>query len=106
MRFLAQTLLLAAVTAAIASAALAGEAHAGLERGPGLAERLAAGLEARRPEDFAFAEQVAALVTEGRLPVRVVDSAFLWAREHAEGYAFPHFRRVVTLQARRLGIRL
>jgi hypothetical protein len=105
-RFLTRITLLALLAAAVSSAALAEEVNPGLDRGPGLAERIAAGLEARRPEDFAFAEQVAALVTEGRLPVRVVDSAFLWAREHAEGYAFPHFRRVVTLQARRLGIRL
>ena len=40
----------------------------------GLEDRLKTGLKARRPEEFAFLEEVARLVRSGELPVKLVDS--------------------------------
>ena len=54
-----------------------------------LAERLKAGLKARLPQEFAYVDRVAALVEEGVLPVKLVDTAFAWARKKACPTPFP-----------------
>lgn len=71
-----------------------------------LAERLTTGLEARLPEDFAYADQVADLVQRGILPSKIVDSAFLWARKHGGRYPFPYFRRALAARAAKFGVKL
>ena len=60
-----------------------------------LAERLKAGLKARLPQEFAYVDRVAALVEEGVLPVKLVDTAFALARKKGVPYPFPYFRRVL-----------
>lgn len=69
-----------------------------------LAERLKAGLKARLPQEFAYADRVAALVEEGTLPVKLVDTAFAWARKKGGKYPFPYFRRVLEIQADLIGV--
>lgn len=71
-----------------------------------LAERLKAGLQARLPQEFAYADRVAALVEEGTLPVKLVDTAFAWARKKGGKYPFPYFRRVLEIQADLIGIEI
>ncbi len=69
-----------------------------------LAERLKAGLKARLPQEFAYADRVALLVQQGILPVKLVDTAFAWARKKGGQYPFPYFRRVLEIQAAQLDI--
>ena len=71
-----------------------------------LAERLKAGLKARLPEEFAYADRVAALVEQGVLPAKLVDTAFAWARKKGVNYPFPYFRRVLEIQAALIGIKI
>ena len=71
-----------------------------------LAERLKAGLKARLPQEFAYVDRVAALVEEGVLPVKLVDTAFAWARKKGVPYPFPYFRRVLEIQASLIGLEI
>lgn len=71
-----------------------------------LAEQLKAGLKARLPEEFAYADRVAALVEQGVLPVKLVDTAFAWARKKGVPYPFPYFRRVLEIQASLIGVKI
>lgn len=71
-----------------------------------LEDRLTTGLRARRPEEFAFIEEVAHLVRTGRLPAKVVDSTYLWAIQRQQKYPYPLFERALRIQAERLGIDL
>lgn len=48
-----------------------------------LRERLIFGLEARLPSEVAFVEAVVHKVHTGKLPQRVVDQTFFWARDRA-----------------------
>jgi hypothetical protein len=72
----------------------------------GLEERLTLGLRVRIPRDKAFCENVVRLVRQGRLPVKLVDSAYLWAVQRGRKYPFPAFEYVIRLQADRLGVDL
>jgi hypothetical protein len=69
-----------------------------------LEDRLTTGLKVRRPEDAEFVEHVAEMVRAGRLPEKVVDSAYLWAIRRRKKYPFPAFQQALRLQADRLGI--
>lgn len=71
-----------------------------------LEDRLVTGLRARRPEDVAFLERVAALVEEGKLPEKVVNSTLAWAQRRGRNYPLPSFRRALELQADHLGVSL
>jgi hypothetical protein len=71
-----------------------------------LAERLKAGLKARLPEEFAYADRVATLVEQGVLPAKLVDTAFAWARKKGVDYPFPYFRKVLEIQAALVGIKI
>lgn len=69
-----------------------------------LADRLKAGLKARRPEETSFLEEVAHLVDTGALPRKLVDSTSMWAIRRRQDYPFPAFERALRLQADRLGV--
>lgn len=78
-----------------------------------LRDQLRAGLKARTPADVQFVDTVVLAVAQGRLPRRLVDSTFLWARQRAKTRPGAHrlrpmvyFQPALTLQARRLGVRL
>lgn len=85
---------------------------------PSLEERLNYGLKTRRPTEKAFIRKVVALVDAGKLKQKVVDESFFWvrremeksrmgdpnARKHISKYPFIFFQRVVTLNAKRVGV--
>ncbi|MFM8495276.1 MAG: hypothetical protein ACKOEM_07075 [Planctomycetia bacterium] len=72
----------------------------------GLEDRLKTGLKARRPEENAFLEEVARLVRKGELPVKLVDSTYLWALQRQQKYPYPLFERAIRIQAGRIGVDL
>lgn len=72
----------------------------------GLEDRLKTGLRARRPEENAFLDEVARLVRSGELPVKLVDSTYLWAIQRQQKYPYPLFERALRLQAGRIGVDL
>lgn len=72
----------------------------------GLEDRLKTGLKARRPEENAFLEEVARLVRSGELPVKLVDSTYLWALQRQQKYPYPLFERAIRIQASRIGVDL
>jgi len=71
-----------------------------------LEDQLTTGLKARRPEEKEFIEEVARLVTIGKLPRKLVDSTFMWALRRRTNYPFPAFERALRLQADQLGVDL
>lgn len=71
----------------------------------GLQDQLETQLLARRPVEIAFLRQVVHLVEIDVLPIALVHSTMLWARQ-IRPHPFPYFRRVMILRARRLGVEL
>lgn len=69
-----------AAAAVTAVALLAGDAQAQTSQEPTLRERLVAGLQVRRPSEFAFVDAVIDTVERGELPERLVDRFFFWSR--------------------------
>lgn len=78
-----------------------------------LRDQLRAGLKARTRADIQFVDNVVLAVDQGRLPRRLVDSTFLWARQRSKTRPGAHklrpmvyFQPALTIQASRLGVRL
>ena len=78
-----------------------------------LADQLRAGLKATTKSDHAFIDRVVLLVHLGKLPRRLVDSTFLWARDRAARKSatralrpMVYFRPALTLRAKRIGVKL
>jgi len=69
-----------------------------------LKDRLVTGLRAVRPDDVAFCERVAEATQTGRLPVKLVDSTYLWAIGRGSDFPLPSFAKALDIQCRRLGI--
>ena len=87
--------------------AVAAEAEAGNEGGEvSLLDRLKTGLRVKAPSDVRFVETVAQRVREGRLPAKIVDSAYLWSVSRGKKYPFPAFQHVSRLHAERLNVSL
>ena len=87
--------------------AVAAEAEAGNEGGEvSLLDRLKTGLRVKAPSDVRFVETVAQRVREGRLPAKIVDSAYLWSVSRGKKYPFPAFQHVIRLHAGRLNVSL
>jgi len=87
--------------------AVAAESEAGNEGGEvSLLDRLKTGLRVKAPSDVRFVETVAQRVREGRLPAKVVDSAYLWSVSRGKKYPFPAFQHVIRLHAERLNVSL
>lgn len=72
---------------------------------PTLQETLETGLKARRPEEFAFVARVVNLVDQNVLPLKLVQSTFLWARRQPR-HPFQYFEKAMQVQAARLGVDL
>lgn len=70
-----------------------------------LKDELEAGLKARRPEEFQFIARVVKLVEEGRLPLKLVRSTFVWARRK-KPYPFPFFERAMIARAAQIGVQI
>lgn len=76
-----------------------------------LHDQLTAGLKAFTPADRKFIDEVVQLVQQGKLPRRLVDSTFLWAR-YKSALKSPtrrlrpmvYFRPALVLRAKRIGV--
>jgi hypothetical protein len=78
-----------------------------------LRDRLVVGLQARLKSEVAFVELVALKVRQGKLPQRVVDQTFFWARDRASitrnGYSLRpivYFRPAMIARSNRLRVDL
>ena len=76
-----------------------------------LRQQLTVGLRAFTKGDFDFIDKVVAAVDDGRLPRRLVDSTFLWARKRADRKSrsrslrpMVYFQPALILRARQLRI--
>ncbi|NLY00258.1 MAG: hypothetical protein GXY83_29525 [Rhodopirellula sp.] len=69
------------------------------------AATIKAGLHTAAPEDEGFVERVVDLSNQGKLPAKLVDSTFQWARKKPRN-KFQYFKRGLILRARRIGIEL
>ncbi len=97
---------------ALACVSFASTARAQLERSPALLERLLVGLRAKSSSDRAFVARVVQLVEQGKLPLKLVDSTFFWARKRASRNRYTannpmiYFRPGMEARAKKLGIEL
>ncbi|MEE3372560.1 MAG: hypothetical protein VX346_24700 [Planctomycetota bacterium] len=67
-----------------------------------LSDQLKLGLRARNSEDRAYIERVVKSVEQGKLPRRLVNAAYSYARRRRANYPLPYFRRALEiLTARR-----
>lgn len=66
-------------------------------------DSLKAGLHTATPEEDGFIHHVIDMVDNGRLPVSLVQSTFLWARQKPKNQ-FQYFKRALIYRAARLGI--
>lgn len=76
-----------------------------------LRDRLIFGLKAKLPSEVAFVDLVIVRVRTGRLPQRLVDETFLWAREHStmsrngrEERPIVYFQPAMKLRAQKIGV--
>jgi hypothetical protein len=96
--------------ALLALASLGGRAVAQIPRSPALLERLLVGLKVRSTSDRAFVSRVVQLVQLGKLPVKLVDTTYLWARKKAERNKYTannpmvYFRPAMEARAKKLGV--
>ncbi|TWT38061.1 hypothetical protein KOR34_30290 [Posidoniimonas corsicana] len=80
---------------------------------PTYRERLVLGLQARRPSEVDFVDAVVDTVERGKLPRRLVDRTFFWARERSPERngrklhrPIIYFQPALTKQAEKLGIKI
>ena len=71
-----------------------------------LKEQLEKGLRATRPDQAAFIDKIVKLVAQDRLPRRIVNASFSWARKRRPSYHFPFFERALRILAAREGIKI
>lgn len=78
-----------------------------------LRDQLTKGLLATTKADFEFIDKVVVLVDQGKLPRRLVDGTFLWARERAVRRGprralrpMVYFRPALIARAERLGLEI
>ena len=76
-------------------------------------QQLTVGLKAFTKADFAFIDLVVLAVEQRKLPRKLVDSTFLWARQkaartlvHASLRPMVYFEPGLILRAKRLGVKL
>jgi hypothetical protein len=70
------------------------------------ADTLRAGLRTANPGEEAYLTYVATLVAQGRLPVELVESTFLWARRKPYPKKFQYFKFALITRASQIGITL
>ena len=71
-----------------------------------LKEALEKGLKARRKSEFAYIKLVIKKVEEGKLPAKLVERTFLWARDNHQPYPMPYFEKALQIQAKKIGVSL
>jgi len=86
---------------------------AGSSRPVTLRDRLVSGLRARLKSEIEFIDDVVLAVNLGRLPQRLVDQTYFWARIRANNARFggprrpiSYFQPAMTARATRLGVEL
>lgn len=95
---------LAAITFALP--VLAGKDPRVAPGGITLKQTLDKGLKARRPSEFAFNKLVVEKVEQGKLPTKMVERTFLWARNNKQPFPMPYFEKAMQIQAKKLGVDL
>lgn len=73
---------------------------------PTLKEQLEFGLRARRPEEFAWIEDIVDMVNTGQLPRKIVTVCFNWSRKKNTKYPYQYFVRSLRILAGRQGIEI
>lgn len=103
----------AAAVLLVAMASQAGHSHAAQGVDPRVApggislkQALEKGLQARRPSEFKFIALVIKKVEQGKLPVKMVERTFLWARRQQQEFPMPYFEKAMQIQAKKLGVDL
>ncbi|HAY79034.1 MAG TPA: hypothetical protein DCY79_04435 [Planctomycetaceae bacterium] len=71
-----------------------------------LKEQLEKGLRATQPGQVAFVNKIVQMVKQNRLPRRIVNASFNWARKRRPSYPFPFFERAIRTLAAREGINI
>lgn len=90
----------------------AGRAIAAVPRGPVLEERLMVGLRVKTDRDREFIEHVVDLVVERKLPIKLVDQTYFWARTKAAQHRalrnnpMVFFRPALHERAAKIGVRV
>lgn len=76
-------------------------------------QRLLTGLRVKTPSDKAFITRVVALVRDRRLPTKLVDQTYFWARKKANSRGgaiaqnpMVYFRPGMTARAKAIGVRI
>lgn len=76
-----------------------------------LFDQLRVGLKAKTKADFAFIELVVLRVNQGKLPRKLVDSTFLWARNRYKSHPgssrlrpIVYFQPALVAQAKKIGV--
>jgi len=74
-------------------------------------DQLRVGLKAKTKEDIAFLQLVVLRVNEGKLPRKMVDATFLWARNRHKSRPANHrlrpivyFKAALEVQAKKIGV--
>lgn len=62
-----------------------------------LSDQLKLGLRARNLEDRAYIERVVKSVERGKIPRRLVNAAYNYARRRRANYPLPYFRRALEI---------
>ena len=70
-----------------------------------LKTQLEKGLKARRPVEFQYINQINTLVEEGKLPRKLVASAFVWARNKPTRQ-LQYFQFALQARTKKLGVKL
>ncbi len=113
--FRVKVILLIGMLIAITSSAAAQSINTQGQQGRkiSLRDQLTVGLRAKTKADLAFIDKVILAVQQGKLPRRLVDGTFLWARDRATRKSLSrrlrpmvYFQPALTLRALRLGIKL
>jgi len=111
--FAPAVLLLLAVIGSFSIAQQPGNIGPARGRQINLRQQLTTGLKAFTKGDFAFIDLVVLAVEQKKLPRRLVDSTFLWAREKAVRRSYSrslrpmvYFKPGLILRARKLGVKL
>jgi hypothetical protein len=78
-----------------------------------LKDQLRVGLKAKTKADIAFIDSVVLKVEQGKLPRKMVDGTFLWARNREKTHPTSHplrpmvyFQPALTLRAKAIGVKL
>ena len=87
-------------------------ADAAIPRGPVLRERLIVGLRVKTERDIEFIDHVVELVVRRKLPQKLVDQTYFWARTKAAAHRslgnnpMVYFRPGLAARAAKIGIKV